>query len=102
MCETSLSALQRQHQQGNYNVTLFSIFALEGHVLSEWVHHYIAEGVDHFVLVDNNAPDVQESCVLSTYISAGIVTLIKDATPHAHRLALTFISKAGQNKRIAA
>ena len=43
--------------------------------------HYIAEGVDHVVLIDNNpASHAGESCELLPLINAGVVTLIKDPT----------------------
>jgi hypothetical protein len=54
--------------------------------MRQWIKHYIAEGVDHFVLVDNNRwPDTQyDSCALKDFIGAGVVTLIKDASINQH------------------
>jgi Glycosyltransferase family 92 len=51
-----------------------------------WVIHYLSEGVDHFLLLENNdQPHASESCELATYIHAGAVTLVKDHTPHVQR-----------------
>ena len=84
-CETSAAALHEQHTRGAYNLTLISIFAREKHVLRPWVLHYLAEGVDHIVLIDNSAaeqphPFKDESCELQPFIDAGVVTLVKNAT----------------------
>lgn len=36
---------------------VYSQFKNEKHVLLEWVHHYVAEGADHVILVDNESDD---------------------------------------------
>ena len=85
MCETPKNALQQQQQHGSYNLTAVAMFALERKSLREYVHHYIGEGVDHFLLIDNNGNRSDESCEIEPFISTGIVTLIKDHTRAAER-----------------
>lgn len=53
-CETSAVALAAQQQHGVYNIIAVTMFKSERQRLREWTHHYIFEGVDHFLLVDNN------------------------------------------------
>lgn len=87
-CLTSETALVAQQTRGNYNLTLFSIFKMEKFALRQWVLHHIAEGVDHFVLVDNNTPSrsaTPERCELQPFIEAGVVTMVEDPTSHALR-----------------
>ena len=69
------SDLEEQRTAGNYNLTLFATFKSEGKILREWVMHYVSEGVDHFVLVDNTPVSAYEalgseddSCQLDTFI----------------------------------
>jgi Glycosyl transferase family 2 len=63
-----------------------SAFKQERGNLLPFVVHYLSEGVDHFLLLDNNdEPHASESCELATYIHAGVVTLVKDHTPHVQR-----------------
>ena len=50
-CETSADALAKQYQYGSYNITAVTMFKSERRRLREWTHHYIFEGVDHFLLV---------------------------------------------------
>jgi hypothetical protein len=38
-------------------LVVVSVFKNEGHIIREWVEHYVAEGVDHFVLIDNGSTD---------------------------------------------
>lgn len=85
-CATTSSALAAQHNDGRYNLTAVAMFKAEtSGSLRAWVHHYLFEGVDHFVLIDNNnaTGTHDESCELRPFIDAGIVTLVKDAEPHA-------------------
>jgi hypothetical protein len=39
------------------SIVLVSIFKNEGHILQEWIEHYIKEGVDLFCLIDNGSTD---------------------------------------------
>ena len=38
-------------------LAVFAILKDEGHIIREWINHYIAEGVDHFHLIDNGSSD---------------------------------------------
>jgi len=40
-----------------YYLAICAIFKNEGHILAEWLDHYIREGVDHFYLIDNGSTD---------------------------------------------
>jgi len=87
-CETSAAALSRQHEHGSYNLLAVAIFKQERRLLREWVHHHVSEGIDHFLLIDNNNSSryeegYEEACELRTFITAGVVTLVRDPTRHA-------------------
>lgn len=79
-CYTSPEALREQLTNGNYTLTLVGLFKEEGLALRQWVEHNIGEGVDHFVLVDNNDPENenQDACSLRPLVDAGVVTLIQN------------------------
>jgi hypothetical protein len=53
-----------------------SMFKDERPLLREWVAHYLAEGAEHFFLIDNGSTDAPEE-VLAEFGSA--VTLVRDA-----------------------
>ena len=40
-----------------WRLSVFAIYKNEGDVLDEWLDHYVAEGVENFVLVDNGSAD---------------------------------------------
>jgi hypothetical protein len=58
-----------------------SMFKDERPLLREWVAHYLAEGAEHFFLIDNGSTDAPEE-VLAEFGSA--VTLVRD--PHRQPL----------------
>lgn len=39
------------------SICLISRFKNEGHILYEFIHHYLLEGVDYFILIDDNSDD---------------------------------------------
>jgi hypothetical protein len=39
------------------SVCLVSIFKNEGHIMDEYINHYIKQGVDHFFFIDNGSND---------------------------------------------
>jgi hypothetical protein len=79
-CFTSVPQLNAQTQSGNYTLLMVAIFRRERTNLVPWISHYVAEGVDHFALVDNNiARYADESCELAAFIQAGVVSLIKNS-----------------------
>ena len=38
-------------------LSVLAIFKNESHIMKEWIEHYIAEGVDHFYLINNFSTD---------------------------------------------
>lgn len=63
-------------------LTVAGIFKNEQHVIKEWVEHYLNEGVDHFVLIDNGSTDDYEK-EIAKYINDGLITIIHDDTKWA-------------------
>lgn len=61
-----------------------AIFKNEAHILREWIEHYLAEGVEHFYLINNDSTDDYEA-VLRPYVARGLITLIYDARPMLQR-----------------
>jgi hypothetical protein len=57
-----------------YFLSVAAIFKNEADILGEWIEHYLAEGVDHFYLIENNSSDDWER-VLKPYRERGLVTL---------------------------
>ncbi len=60
-------------------LTLAGIFKNESHVIKEWVQHYLNEGVDHFVLIDNGSTDDYQSQI-KEFVDKGQITIIHDDT----------------------
>jgi len=54
----------------------------EGMIIEEWIEHYINEGVDCFLLIDNGSTDDYEGKI-QKYIDAGYVVLNKNPKKHA-------------------
>lgn len=40
-----------------YDLAVLAIFKNEGHIVNEWLQHYVNEGVKHFYLIDNDSTD---------------------------------------------
>lgn len=55
-------------------IALVSIFKNEGHIIEEWIEHYIKEGVDTFYLIDNGSTDNYIEKI-QRYITSGKVIL---------------------------
>jgi hypothetical protein len=64
-----------------YFLSVMSIFRNEAHVLKEWLDHYLAEGVNHFYLIDNDSTDNWEE-ILVPYIGKGQITLFREKRRH--------------------
>ena len=64
------------------SLTLLASFKNESHILSEWIDSHAAEGVDRFILVNNNSNDDFESAIGSARY-ADRVTLLHDSLTHA-------------------
>lgn len=63
------------------SLILGAIFKQESHILLEWLLHYISQGVDHFILIDNGSTDGARD-ILSPYIDDGLCTYIHDEDRH--------------------
>jgi glycosyltransferase involved in cell wall biosynthesis len=63
------------------HLTVVAIFKNESHILREWIEHYLREGVDAFLLVDNGSTD-DPLRILEPYIESRIVELVADSRRH--------------------
>ena len=76
------------------SIALVSCFKNEGHIIEEWIEHYIAEGVDCFLLTDNGSTD-NYLPKIQRYIDQKIVVLRVDPAKHKQREHLNaFLDKA--------
>jgi hypothetical protein len=59
-----------------YSISVLAMFKNGASIIKDWIDHYLAEGVEHFYLIDNGSDDETADKIsrYSTYI-----TLIKDA-----------------------
>lgn len=65
-----------------WDLVVLAIFKNEALAITEWIDHYLNEGVEHFLLINNGSTDC--SCeILQPYIESGIVTLYNDDTKWA-------------------
>ena len=49
------------------SLLVISRFKNERHILYEWIHHYLLEGVDHFFLIDDHSNDeYKKRCGIKT------------------------------------
>jgi hypothetical protein len=56
-----------------YFLSIIAIYRDEGHIMREWIEHYLAEGVDHFYLIDDGSSDGYEE-ILAPYIRRGLIS----------------------------
>ena len=54
-----------------------AVFKNEASAIREWTQHYIAEGADHILLIDNGSTDDYQSQI-EDLVSSGHVTVFKD------------------------
>lgn len=56
---------------------VLAIFKNEGHIIREWVQHYLDQGVDRITLINNNSSDnyLEE---LAPFLANGVVSLAHD------------------------
>ena len=59
-----------------YSISVLAIFKNESSIIRDWIDHYLAEGVQHFYLIDNGSTD-DTNDKISIY--SNYITLIKDA-----------------------
>ena len=45
------------YEMKDYYLSVLAIFKNESHIFKEWIMHYLAEGVDHFFLINNFSTD---------------------------------------------
>jgi len=58
-----------------YSISVLAMFKNESSIIQEWIEHYLAEGVQHFYLIDNGTTD-NTNYILSRY--SQYITLIKN------------------------
>jgi hypothetical protein len=87
-CFSTPTAVTAQQQRMEYALTVISMFKMEKMSLRSWVQHHIYEGVDHFILIDNNERGNDEACELKAYVESGIVTLVRDHSRHSQAALL--------------
>jgi hypothetical protein len=58
---------------------VLTIFKNEGHVLHEWIDHYLKEGMDHLFMIDNGSDDVHS---LASYLQKyrHQITVLREAS----------------------
>jgi len=59
-----------------YSISVLAMFKNESTTIKDWIDHYLAEGIQHFYLIDNGSTDDTNNQI-SRY--SNYVTLIKDA-----------------------
>ena len=55
-----------------HDLAVVAILKNEAPYLKEWLDYYLAAGVDHFYLYDNDSPDNQRE-IAEPYVKAGVV-----------------------------
>tara|TARA_B100000886_G_scaffold339904_1_gene306895 strand:- start:3134 stop:4660 length:1527 start_codon:yes stop_codon:yes gene_type:complete len=61
-------------------LALMAMFKNEGHILYEFINHYLLEGVDHFILIDDNSDDnyyENNKDWMDSLIKSNIITIKK-------------------------
>lgn len=78
-----------------YPVVVMSQMFNETHIIREWIEHYLWQGVDHFILIDNCDVCLENESrdILADYIEKGQVTLHRDLVKHAQMEHYTKYSK---------
>jgi hypothetical protein len=71
------------------------MFKNEYHVIKEFIEHYIQQGVDNFLMIDNNSDDNYYE-ILKPYIDNKIVDLISDSNKHSQVMCINnnFLEKS--------
>ena len=64
------------------SLCLVTMFMNESHILSEWITHYLNQGVDKIFMIDNASTDNYLDA-LSPFIGNNTVDLVIDGTKHA-------------------
>lgn len=64
-----------------YKLCVGAIFKNEGHILKEWIEHYIFHGTEHFYLINDESTD-NYADIVEPYIQKGVVTLFSPIWGH--------------------
>jgi hypothetical protein len=72
--EYELHYILKQQRQKEIRVAIVAIFKNEAHILEEWIQHYLKEGIDTFLLIDNDSNDNYMN-ILKKYIDSNKVVL---------------------------
>ena len=62
-----------------YSISVLAIFKNESSIIKDWIDHYLAEGVQHFYLIDNGSTEKTNKTNDKISIYSNYITLIKDA-----------------------
>jgi hypothetical protein len=65
-----------------YFLSIIAIFKNEENIMSEWIEHYLAEGVDHFYLINNGSNDDFKR-ITKPYEQKDIIEIVNDATKYS-------------------
>jgi hypothetical protein len=57
-----------------YKIAVAALFKNESHIIEEWIEHYLARGVEHIYLINDNSTD-DFLPKIQKYIDSGIITL---------------------------
>jgi glycosyltransferase involved in cell wall biosynthesis len=63
-------------------LSILAIFKNEAHILADWIDSHAAEGVDHFILVNNNSTDDYRAAIAQSH-HADRVSILQDERPYA-------------------
>ena len=67
-----------------YFLVIGAVFKNEAHAIREWTEHYLVEGADHVLLIDNGSTDDYHTHI-EDLISSGQVTVFRDPQQHYQR-----------------
>jgi hypothetical protein len=71
---------------------IVAMFKNEGHIIDEWIEHYLSEGVDHFFLIDHGSTDNYRETI-DKYIQDGIINIVVDSASHRENLQVDFYNQ---------
>jgi hypothetical protein len=64
------------------NIALIAMFKNESHIMKEWLEHYVREGIDTFLLIDNDSTDHYKP-ILEPYLQSKQAYLMKSKKKNA-------------------
>ena len=57
-----------------HKLSVGAVFRNESHSIVEWIQHYLANGADHFYLINDDSTDNSVE-IIQPYVDSGVVTL---------------------------